>query len=198
MSPISKEQFENIREASRLNILNAAMKLFAKHGYNNTSISAIAKEANISKGLIYNYFESKDILLEETLDFILKKVIQTFIPAAEIKNPDARLEFLIRTNFEHLKKNPEMWRMFITLSLQLDKESIAYKILWSYWSKLFENAKNIFIEMGKEEPELLSHRYGAMIDGLAMQYIMLGESNFPHFEDTLEFIIKEFCSIKNK
>ncbi|HRW21852.1 MAG TPA: helix-turn-helix domain-containing protein, partial [Bacteroidales bacterium] len=63
MSPRTPEQFEEIRLSKHKLILDTAMKLFASSGYHNTSISKIAKEAGISKGLIYNYFDSKEDLL---------------------------------------------------------------------------------------------------------------------------------------
>ena len=45
-------------------ILNAAIKVFAKKGYQYATIAEIAKEAGISKGLIHFYFESKlDLIL---------------------------------------------------------------------------------------------------------------------------------------
>lgn len=198
MSPLSKEQFEAMREESRASILNAALKLFSKRGFENTSISDIAREAEISKGLMYNYFKSKDELLVQTLQMILEKVILVFIPASKISEPDKRLEFLIRTNFDLLKKDPGFWKMFVTLSLQLDKRSKAYSIISNYWGQLFENAIKIFTEMGVENPHATAFRYGALMDGLAMQYLLLGEEKFPQFETTLENVIKEFCTPKNK
>ena len=40
-------------------ILDAPLQVFADEGYHNASISKIAKAAGVSKGLMYNYFESK-------------------------------------------------------------------------------------------------------------------------------------------
>ena len=63
MSPRTEEQFEEIRESKKNLIQEVALELFATRGYHSTSISMIAKEADISKGLLYNYFESKEELL---------------------------------------------------------------------------------------------------------------------------------------
>ena len=49
-----KERFEEMRQRSEEKILAVALELFATKGYKNTSISDIAKKANISKGLMYN------------------------------------------------------------------------------------------------------------------------------------------------
>ena len=52
--PRTKEQFEEIRSRTKQKILESALELFAEKGFKGTSISEIAKTANISKGLAYN------------------------------------------------------------------------------------------------------------------------------------------------
>lgn len=195
MSPLTKEQFEAIREESKTKIIAVALQLFSKKGFDNTSISDIAKEAGISKGLTYNYFNSKDELLEATLLFILSNVVEVLEKGQHISDPFKRLEFFIRTNFELLKKEPDFWKMFVVLSLQLDKRSKAAKILKDYWGRLFENAINIFKEMGHENYLEMAYQYGAMMDGLSMQYILLNDPSFP-FDETLEKVIQQYCTPK--
>jgi len=195
MAPLSKEQFEALRQASKTKIITVAFELFSTKGFTGTSISDIAKAAKISKGLMYNYFENKDVLLEECLKIVLEKVVGGIQAAAQIKKPGERLEFLIRASFDMLKKNPHVWKMFILLSLQLDKNSKSYKLLNTYWNQLFKNASSIFKEMGYKDYEARSFRYGAMMDGLAMQYLLLGDKNIP-IDETLESLIHEYC--KNK
>lgn len=192
MAPLTKEQFEAQRQASKMKITVAALELFSKKGFINTSINDIAKTAGISKGLMYNYFESKDMLLEECLRMVLEGVVGGIQAAAQIKNPGERLEFLIRSSFAMLKNNPHIWKMFVSLSLQLDIESASYRILNEYWSQLFKNAVSIFKEMGYEDYEERAFRYGATMDGLAMQYILLGEENML-LDKTLEGAINIYC-----
>ena len=71
--PRSKQQFQEMREKTRENILNSALKLFAEKGFNGTSINDIANAANISKGLAYNYFESKQKLIEAIFEELMKE-----------------------------------------------------------------------------------------------------------------------------
>lgn len=51
------------RIRTKLAILKAARILFEKHGYEDTSMEAIAAKAEIAAGTLYNYYESKPILL---------------------------------------------------------------------------------------------------------------------------------------
>ncbi|MCG8382788.1 MAG: TetR/AcrR family transcriptional regulator, partial [Gammaproteobacteria bacterium] len=50
-------------DISRTQILDAAAKLFRKHGYATTTLRLIANEANLKAGSIYYYFGSKEEIL---------------------------------------------------------------------------------------------------------------------------------------
>lgn len=51
----------------RRRLLERAVELFAEHGYDELSMAAIAREAGISKPLLYHYFRSKRDLFEAAL-----------------------------------------------------------------------------------------------------------------------------------
>ncbi|MCE4605937.1 MAG: TetR/AcrR family transcriptional regulator [Desulfurococcales archaeon] len=57
----------------RENIIKAAMKVFSVHGFFRAPVNLIAKEAGISKGLIFWYFRSKDELILEVASRSLPK-----------------------------------------------------------------------------------------------------------------------------
>ena len=46
-------------EAKRQQILDGALVIFAAHGFEGASMSAIARESGVSKGTLYNYFTNK-------------------------------------------------------------------------------------------------------------------------------------------
>ena len=66
----------------RREILDAAIRVFAKKGYDRTSISDIASESGISQGLCYRYYSSKeeiyDAAIEEYADFIVRESLKQF------------------------------------------------------------------------------------------------------------------------
>jgi TetR/AcrR family fatty acid metabolism transcriptional regulator len=49
----------------RRQILDAAIRVFAKRGFHNCRVSDIADEARVAYGLVYHYFDSKDQVLNE-------------------------------------------------------------------------------------------------------------------------------------
>jgi TetR/AcrR family transcriptional regulator len=56
MSPRTTVQNEIIREERKAQILDAALHVFAEEGYHSASVSKVARRAEISKGLMYNFF----------------------------------------------------------------------------------------------------------------------------------------------
>ena len=51
----------------RIQIVKAAVKRFARHGLNKTTLDEVARDIRIGKATIYHYFQSKDDLFYETL-----------------------------------------------------------------------------------------------------------------------------------
>ena len=56
-------------------IIKAAMQLFSEKGYVQTSMRDIARTMGVSLGLCYRYFDSKQILFNTAIVFILKSVV---------------------------------------------------------------------------------------------------------------------------
>ena len=54
-------------DATRRNILNAALDLFELYGIENVSIAEIAEKARCSPGNIYHYFKNKEDIIRQTL-----------------------------------------------------------------------------------------------------------------------------------
>ena len=121
MAPKTKQQFEEIRQQSMDAIMQAALELFGHHGYHSTSISKIAQEAGVSKGLIYNYFESKEDLLKK----IILEAIETGEHVMEdamsqSDDPFEQLKSLLNTSIEMFKSNLHYWKLVTSLAFQED------------------------------------------------------------------------------
>ena len=70
----------NDPEVRRRQILEEAMKLFYEKGYDNTSLDDIAASLDITKGLCYRYFSSKQALLDEVISEYTQECCADFIP----------------------------------------------------------------------------------------------------------------------
>lgn len=79
----------------KIEIMDCAMKLFAEKGYENTTMTDIAKELNVAVGLCYHYFKSKQCLYDEALksyvDICSEDIIEVFDSKPELKDCMQRL-----------------------------------------------------------------------------------------------------------
>jgi hypothetical protein len=64
-----KNTFLKLPDEKRLFILNAAAKIFASEGYHHASISDICKNAGISNGALYKYFNNKEDMFLSIIDY---------------------------------------------------------------------------------------------------------------------------------
>jgi AcrR family transcriptional regulator len=120
MSPRTAKQYKEIREEKRTLIMDTALEHFANEGYYATTINHIAKHAGISKGLMYNYFESKEALLKA---IIHKSVIEVFNYFDIERNgylTEEEFEFFIRKINVILREKRSFWRLLFQLLMQND------------------------------------------------------------------------------
>lgn len=75
-------------------ILDAAARSFGHEGYQGASLSAVAKAAGVSKGLLHYHFESKDSLLLETQRAVLHTLWHRFRRRSQRQGMEAALATL--------------------------------------------------------------------------------------------------------
>lgn len=71
-------KFFNLEPEKRERIINAALKEFARNGYEKASTNEITKEAEISKGSLFSYFNSKKELYLFLLDYVVQVIDQIY------------------------------------------------------------------------------------------------------------------------
>ena len=120
MSPRTQSQFKDIREGKRNLIMNVALEQFANNGYHATTINQIARQAGISKGLMYNYFESKEKLLAEIIKRSVGDVYSYFDMDKDGYLTEDEFEFFIRRAQLMLVENKTVWRLFFQLLMQTE------------------------------------------------------------------------------
>jgi AcrR family transcriptional regulator len=194
MAPRTEQQYEQIREQKRGIILEAALELFADEGFHNTSISKIAKSAGISKGLMYNYFKSKEALLHEIVISGLKDLTGTFDPNNDGILTTEELEFFINQTFEILKTNTKYWKLYFAIILQPSVLKMFGTDFLNILGPIFRMLEEYFRRKGYENPELESKLFGAILDGLSFHYI-IDPDNFP-LEEIKKTLINRYVRKK--
>lgn len=175
MAPKTSKQFQEIREQSQHKIIVAALKLFSELGYKNTSIAAITKEAGVSKGLFYNYFETKEAVIKAVLDHLMQMGDAIMQQSHNQQTPKEQLASLLNQTFDFLEHQSQLNRLIIPLALDKDNfqyiNSIYHKKAQFYLGQL----QQLFTDLNYENPTAEAWILGLILDGLSLDYSVVGE-----------------------
>ena len=104
------EKFFDLKRDKQDRIINAGLKVFAKHGYRHATTDDIVKEAGISKGLLFHYFTNKVgvyvFLMDYSVRFLLLELSRTV--KADTKNYFELLKQMESGKLAVLKNYPYM------------------------------------------------------------------------------------------
>ncbi|WP_176585995.1 TetR/AcrR family transcriptional regulator [Priestia megaterium] len=193
--PRTPEENDRIRQASKEKIRAAAMELFMTQGYYATSISNIAKQAGISKGLLYNYYKGKEELLSEMVEARIREVVEVMEKAITLDTPGEQLKYIVNGAIDNVYKKPEVHRFYLHLQTQPvdDDDLIKYsKQLTQENARLFEMQCEIFERMEVKESRKRSLYFSSVLQGI-MLMISTYPQKFP-IEEIKNQIIREFCN----
>ncbi|MDZ4394164.1 TetR family transcriptional regulator C-terminal domain-containing protein [Cypionkella sp.] len=89
------------REARREQLIEATIAVLAIKGYARVTMSDVANQAGLSHGLVNFHFQSKELLLAETLTYLADEYVQNWQRALAVAPPEpaAQLDALIRADF---------------------------------------------------------------------------------------------------
>lgn len=164
-------------EETRAKIMEAAIKLFSKRGYNKASVDEICEEAGISKGAFYHHFKSKQALFLALLDGWLQFVDNAIETTKDKTVPETFMQmtqafpYIFETAGENLPMFLEFW-----LQASRDKKiweaSIApYRRYHKYFTSLIKKGvdEGSFVEV---DPELASRMIVSTAMGLLLQSLL--------------------------
>ena len=99
-------------EQRRVAILDAALEVFAKHGYRGASIDDIATAAGVSKALIYEHFPSKRDLHAALLERHVGELFERLVESAATSEPgEVRLRAGVDAFLSFVEARPDAFRM---------------------------------------------------------------------------------------
>lgn len=174
-----------MRAESRSVIIETALELFAQQGYEQTSVADIADNAGISKGLLYNYFESKNHLLHEVVNEGFKLMPEIFATDNKSAEQPEIADILQRLK-QSLQEDQLFWRFYVELLLQvLRNDQLARQFQEEYHEFV-----NLFIQMmksaGVEQPEIEGRKLAALLDGISLHYMF--DNEYP-LDEMFDYLI---------
>ena len=155
-------KFFDLKQEKQDRMVNAALRIFALNGYQHASTDDIVKEAHISKGLLFHYFDSKLGVYSFVYDYAVRYISLELSSAID---PEETSFFTVLRQMEAAKMQVLKSYPFMLMFVHSCKdESITEAVLATESSKqtLDENINTIlsatdrtFLETKKNAAELL-------------------------------------------
>ncbi len=101
------------KEEKKQMILMTALKLFVERGYHETKISDIAAAVPMSVGLLFHYFESKEVLLKELVS--MGAQYTESVSKVPDTDPEAFFKTFLNQLFEFINIQPWVFNMFVLM-----------------------------------------------------------------------------------
>lgn len=171
---------------TREKILATASRLFSEQGYESTSLSQVARQAKVSKALIFWHFDSKEKLYRSALRKTLEPY---FIDVDDLEGLGEReqIERLIDLFYDFVHENVYSVRFFLNLTLRTGQhpDEVLGRVNELY--RIFRNSLAEIIESGKRRgvfrPDIDPGRDAALImaalGGILIQQFMTDGSSDP-------------------
>ncbi|MEW6136188.1 MAG: TetR/AcrR family transcriptional regulator [Bacteroidales bacterium] len=176
--PRTKQQVEAIRQQRVMQILDAALDVFAHKGFHSATITDVAKKAGIAKGLLYHYFGSKDELLYHIVLTGMNNLVEKFDENHDGVLTGAEMELFINDMFKKIVDNRNYWKLYFSVMLQPD---VFSKELMQKLKDIYEPMVSVLIQYlkskGYPNPEMEYLILHALSDGIVINYI--ADENFP-------------------
>ncbi len=186
------------KEQRRQLIIDKAIELFAKKGYAETKIGDIAAAADMSVGLMFHYFESKEKLFEEIIRFGADAANNTPLQM-NFENPLDYFEGFLKTLFSYAKEQPRVLYLFVIMGQIRYGEGIPphIKEIAMTTNQIEQSAE--IIAAGQQygyfregDPDLLAVAFWSSVQGLMEQLAafpqMLESGNIPESDWIIDII----------
>lgn len=174
------EKNEQMRESSKQKIRSAALNQFSQKGLFATRIQDIAMDANISQGLLYRYYSSKDEIFIDLIEDALDKINESSLYVYNLEmDAKGKIIFALTELFKTIETS-ECFRQTCRLIAQAMNSTAIPEKAQDIINKKRDIPYQVFAEImkqGQEEntvidgnPEDLANLFWSTINGLAIFY----------------------------
>ncbi|MBL4953236.1 TetR/AcrR family transcriptional regulator [Neobacillus sp. OS1-32] len=140
-------KFLNLDKEKQDRIINAAIKEFAQKGYDSASTNEIVKEAGISKGLLFHYFQNKKQLYLFLFDYCYELIATEFYQKIDLSETDffKRMRAAVTIKMELLSVYPALFHFLQAVYIEDSREIKAefaekyQQLLETNFAKMYEN-----------------------------------------------------------
>ncbi len=106
----------------RSDLLRAARKVFASHGYHDAKVDDIATQAGVAKGTFYLYFKDKRSIFVELVDAVFARIASAILRVDVAANVNEQVKHNIRAIVAVLMDEPETTQLLLSHAAGLDPD----------------------------------------------------------------------------
>jgi len=175
-----------------LSVLHKSRYLFNQHGFQSVGVDHIIKEAELPKATFYNYFHSKQRLIEMCLNFqkdALKEEVRSLIYTHEDLTLHEKLKriFFLHANLEGL------YHLLFKAIFEIEKlYPKAYQVVVEYRNWLINEIYKLLLTKIPNASKKDAYMFLFVIDGAMVQ--LLGDNSVDDREVLLEYILKNIAT----
>ncbi|MBC8162917.1 MAG: TetR/AcrR family transcriptional regulator [Roseiflexaceae bacterium] len=170
--PRTPLQFQAVREERRALILQAALRVFAHHGFASATVRQVAQEAGIAQGLLYSYFASKEAVLRAIMEESMRDVLESFTEAHAGTSSEAQLELLLRHSFVLIDQHRDFWRLSYSVRMQPEVLAQLGEAITGWITAITSTLEEHLSALDYADPAIGARMLFAQIDGVAQHYTL--------------------------
>jgi AcrR family transcriptional regulator len=135
---------------AREKIITTAVRLFSAQGYANTSLSQVAKEAEVSKALIFWHFDNKETLFRTAVQRTLEPYFINVLDDLQGLSEVDQIKRLIDEYYAFVSKNVYSVKFFLSLILRDEKHPDDLAGHMGQLQRVFLNLLVDILQSGRE------------------------------------------------
>ncbi len=142
-------------------ILEAAVKVFARQGFHQSTVAQIAKEAGVADGTIYLYFKNKDDILVQFFSFRAKQVFESFREEVDRAQTSAdKLRNLVRRHLAEFQRDRDG---AVVYQVETHQNSRMAEAQIREMSQMYRDLIAEIIEQGQQEGTIRKDLYVGLV-----------------------------------
>ena len=142
-------------------ILEAAVKVFARQGFYQSTVAQIAKEAGVADGTIYLYFKNKDDIQVQFFSYRTRQVFERF--RSEVNKAENSLDKLRNLVRRHLTEFQRDRDMAVVYQVETHQNSRLAESQIREMSVMYQELVSEIVELGQQEGNIRKDVYVGLV-----------------------------------
>jgi len=184
------------KKVKRQLIIDAAIEVFSRNGFQNSTISQIAQKANVAEGTIYQYFKSKeDLFFSIPIDKTKEFFNELELHLQGIHGAENKIRKFVWYYLYHLQENPEyaralMLEMRVNRNFANTKTFEAYRPLTHKILEIIEGGQEEGIIRKDVNSYTIRHLILGMLEHIVTRWLLKGEKGdlLDQYDEAVELL----------